>query len=74
MAINGVCIRPDRSVPGILCGHSLPCRHHTLVLDKNEYGEAQVRIPASGIPHVSSKTLETLKDISRAIHEENHGN
>ncbi len=63
------CEKPDRDVPGIICGHPLPCPHHTFILDKNEHGEAQVRIPASGVPLVSKKNLAVLKEISRAIHE-----
>jgi len=64
------CERPDRDVPGIICGHPLPCPYHTVVLDKNEAGMPQVRVPASIVPRVSKKTLETLKDVSRAIHED----
>ena len=64
------CQKPDRDVPGIVCGYPLPCPHHTVILDKNEIGEAQVRVPASGVPQISPKDLEMLKDISRAIHED----
>lgn len=68
-----ICQRPDRDAPGIVCGHPLPCPHHTVILDKNEVGEAQVRIPASAVPHVRPKALDALKTISRAIHESEQG-
>ncbi len=27
------CERPDRHVPKLMCGHPLPCPHHTVVID-----------------------------------------
>ncbi len=27
------CQRPDRDVPGIVCGYPLPCPHHTVFVD-----------------------------------------
>lgn len=66
--MTNTCNKPDRDVPGIVCGHSLPCPYHTVVLDKNEHGLPQVRIPATGIPHVSRDAIERLKDISRVLH------
>lgn len=63
------CQRPDRDVPGIVCGHPLPCPFHTAVIDTT--GEVPtVTVPVSAIPPISKGTLEALKDISLAIHEE----
>lgn len=33
---NLTCKRPDRHVPGIVCGYPIPCPHHTIVLNENE--------------------------------------
>ena len=31
-----ICKRPDKDVPKIICGHSLPCPRHTVVIDLEE--------------------------------------
>ncbi len=28
-----MCKKPDRDIPGIVCGHPLPCPYHTIVVD-----------------------------------------
>ena len=63
------CQRPDHDVPGIVCGHPLPCPYHTATIDTTERVPT-VTIPVAKIPAVSGKTLDVLKDISKAIHEE----
>lgn len=61
------CQRPDRDVPGLVCGHPLPCPYHTAVLDTT--GEVPtMTIPVVSIPPVSPGTLRALKQISTVIH------
>ena len=63
------CQRPDRHVPGLICGFPLPCPWHTVTIDVT--GEVPtVTIPVARIPPINPQTLELLKDISQAIHEE----
>lgn len=63
------CQRPDRDVPGILCGHPLPCPYHTVEIDVS--GEVpRITLPVVKTPPVAPKTLKVLKEISMAIHEE----
>lgn len=31
-----ICKKPDKDVPKIMCGHLLPCPHHTVVIDLSE--------------------------------------
>jgi len=30
---HSTCQRPDRDAPTIVCGHPLPCPHHTAIVD-----------------------------------------
>lgn len=63
------CERPDRSSPGIICGHPLPCPYHTVEIDVTGIVPT-VTIPVATTPAISERTLEVLKDISLAIHED----
>ena len=63
------CQKPDRDSPGIICGYPLPCPYHTVVIDTTGTVPT-VTIPVTRIPPVSAKTLDVLKDISLAIHED----
>ena len=63
------CKKPDRDCPGIICGHSLPCPYHTVVLDRNDNGVPQVCIPATIAPDIDSVMLSKLKEISRILHK-----
>lgn len=54
------CNRPDRDVPGIKCGHPLPCPHHTVVIDDLLVGEP--RFAKLGL-----KQRRALHDIAYAI-------
>jgi hypothetical protein len=31
-----LCTCPDKDVPSILCGHPLPCPHHTILMEFDE--------------------------------------
>ena len=62
------CERPDRDSPGIVCGHPLPCPYHTAVIELSG-PVPTVTIPVASVPAIRASTLETLKDISQAIHE-----
>ena len=58
------CERPDRDVPGIVCGHPLPCPYHTATIDVTG-AVPTVTIPVASVPAIRRDTLETLKDISQ---------
>ena len=63
------CRRPDREFPGILCGYPLPCPYHTAVIDTTG-AVPTVTIPVASVPAIKPATLQALKEISQAIHEE----
>ncbi len=63
-----ICQRPDYDVPGIVCGHSLPCPYHTVTIDTTGR-VATVTIPVVSIPAIKPETLRALKDISRTIYK-----
>jgi hypothetical protein len=61
------CNKPDRDVPGIMCGYPLPCPWHTVAihLDKDP---PTVEIPATAEPQLQDRrALEELKDIARVL-------
>jgi hypothetical protein len=64
-----LCQRPDRDVPGLLCGHPLPCPYHTVTLDMTTSPPC-VKVPITNVPAIQPKMLKTLKEIGRAIAEE----
>jgi len=66
------CNKPDRDVPGIICGHPLPCPWHTVTIHTDKTPPT-VEVPATAIPEVVDQDkLELLKDIGRAIHKGEH--
>ncbi len=68
MSGNLRCERPDHDVPGIICGHPLPCPYHTATIDVT--GEVPtVTIPVVSTPSISPKMLSILKEIGSSIHE-----
>ncbi len=60
------CRRPDRDVPGLLCGYPLPCPYHTVTIDTTT-DPPQLNVPITSEPAHNPKLLDTLKDIGRAI-------
>ena len=56
-----VCRRPDRDAPKLLCGHPLPCPHHTVTMTEN-WVYSPVDLP--------EEALDRLEEIGRAIFEE----
>lgn len=62
------CKRPDVDVPGLLCGHPVPCPYHTVTIDTSTNPPC-VKVPITNEPALKPKMLATLKDIGRAIIE-----
>lgn len=59
---RGMCRRPDRDEPKLLCGRPLPCPHHTCVVD-----ESAVTLP-HGVPSgVKDKAKLRLVQIKKAL-------
>ena len=63
------CEQPDRDVPGLQCGCSLPCRFHTAVIDTT-CDPPTVKVPITSKPAQDQQLLVALKDIGRAMIEE----
>jgi len=63
------CQRPDRDVPGIICGYPLPCPFHTVVIDESGVVPT-VTIPVTQVPRIKPKTLKRLKTIAKALHKD----
>lgn len=62
-----VCDRPDRDVPGLKCGHPLPCPYHTVTIDTTAEPVATITIPATASVE---DTLDALKGIAMSINGE----
>lgn len=63
------CRRPDRYVPGLECGHPLPCPWHTVTIDTT-VTPPELRVPITSEPARNPKLLRTLKEIGSAIMDE----
>ena len=63
---EGMCLRPDRDVPGIICGYPLPCPHHTVTIDTTS-DPPELRVPISAAPVISRDSLEHLKCVGRTL-------
>lgn len=63
------CKKPDRDVPGIICGYPLPCPYHTAIIHADK-DPATIEIPATLAPDVSPKVLKRLKQIGRMFEED----
>lgn len=62
------CERPDKDVPGITCGHPLPCPFHTVEIDvTGEVPKLSIPIPAT--PNIDANMLGKLKRIGQILHE-----
>ena len=64
----GFCKHPDHDVPGLLCGHPLPCPWHTTTIDTTTE-PPEVRIPITSDAAHDPKLHKTLKQIGKAIIE-----
>lgn len=62
------CQRPDHDVPGIICGHPLPCPYHTATIDTTGVVPT-VTVPVVSTPPIGRKMLGVLKDIASSLHE-----
>ena len=59
------CRQPDRDCPKLLCGHSIPCPWHTVVIDTT-VEPAILHIPVTAT--AALQVRDTLADIGEAIH------
>jgi hypothetical protein len=58
------CKQPDRDVPGIVCGHPLPCPYHTAVIDMTG-DKPVVDIPQQA--EAAAQHAGKLSDIAQAL-------
>ena len=65
-----ICKKPDRDVAGLICGYPLPCPYHTVVIHEDKQPPT-IEIPATIAPEVTPERLKTLKEIAKAIDEDN---
>lgn len=63
------CDQPDRDVPELVCGYSLPCPYHTVTLHADKEPPT-VEIPATIPKAANPKVLNKLKEIVRTVREE----
>ena len=56
--MSQMCKKPDRDIPGIICGYPLPCPHHTLIVNLSRKPLIKV---------INSKSLSRLKKIARIL-------
>ena len=63
-----ICNRPDHNVPGLICGHPLPCPYHTTIIERGVV-VPRVSIPLTEVPRIHPKTLKRLKRIAKAVFE-----
>lgn len=62
--LTGFCKHPDRDVPGLVCGHPMPCPYHTIIVDVES---KQITIPEAMQKKVKPKTIRRLKRIAKTI-------
>jgi hypothetical protein len=59
------CQKPDRDVPGLVCGYPLPCPHHTdAVIEVRPRGHAPEIRTRRPLP---PKAIQRLDEIGRAL-------
>jgi hypothetical protein len=63
--INGrmFCDKPDRDVPGIVCGFPIPCPYHTFVIDNDK-----IEYPS----HTGLIDIDHVHKIRDALTEQKH--
>lgn len=60
------CQRPDHDISSLVCGASLPCPYHTVVIDTRPLVPT-VTIPATAAPQINPNMIGLLKQIARDI-------
>ena len=68
MSDRRFCNKPDRDVPGIICGHPLPCLYHTAVIDLSN-----PLFPVSNVERFDSNERKKLKEIAEVLIRGDHG-
>jgi len=58
------CKKPDKDVPGIICGYSLPCPYHTVTIDLGAKPVSTVTIQATIPKAMNPRILSKLKQIA----------
>ena len=58
------CKSPDRDVPGLKCGHPLPCPQHTAIVDIS-HDIAELRIPITA--KAALRGRHRLEDIAAVL-------
>ena len=61
------CRQPDRDCPKLMCGHPLPCPHHTAILDTTtEPPDLRIPMTAKAALHSRKHLAEVLEVITNA--------
>lgn len=66
---EGFCNKPDRDVPGIVCGYPLPCPYHTIIMDMGTKPVPTIIIPVTIAPSIKKKSLDRLKRVAIVLEE-----
>ena len=64
-----ICKKSDRDVPEIICGHPIPCPHHTVIIELKG-SPPTITIPATIIKKIKPETLKRLKRVAKVLEEE----
>ena len=63
------CKQPDRDIPSLLCGYSLPCPYHTVIIDTSAKPVPTVTIPVTMPKAANRRMLRKLKKIALILEE-----
>ena len=70
--MSGMCSKPDRDVPSLICGYPLPCPYHTVTIH-TEKSPPTVEIPATIPQAANPEMLSKLKQIANVLKPQQDG-
>lgn len=69
LMMRNFCQKPDHDIPGIVCGHPLPCPYHTVTIELNAKPVPTITYPVTLVPHITPKAHERLKRVAKALRD-----
>lgn len=64
--MNDFCKKPDRDVPGIVCGYPFPCPWHSALIDLDPDAEGAEMTVVVG-PKVPAAAVAKVLEVARAL-------
>lgn len=65
--MSGLCNKPDKDFPELICGYPLPCPYHTIIIDPTADPVPTITIPATILKAANPKILKILKNIANIL-------